>query len=101
LQVFSKGPVARACWCTLGVNLGSAPVPTSIMEVYVDAIIFESDDDRMSHNFSIDMQNEFEIYLLGELTLFLGLQICQLDKDIFISETNYIGKMLKKFGMED
>jgi hypothetical protein len=55
----------------------------------------------MSHKFSRDMQNEFEMYFLGELNFFLGLQICQHDKGIFISQTKYIREMLKKFGMED
>jgi hypothetical protein len=72
-----------------------------IIEVYVDDIIFGSDDDRMSQKFSRDMQNEFEMSFLGELNLFLGLQICQCDKGIFISQTKYIREMLKKFGMED
>jgi hypothetical protein len=49
-----------------------------IIEVYVDDIIFGSDDDRMSKKFSQDMQNEFEMSLLGELTFFLGLHISQL-----------------------
>jgi hypothetical protein len=44
-----------------------------IIEVYVDDIIFGSDDDRMSQNVSKDMQNEFEISLLGELTFFPSL----------------------------
>jgi hypothetical protein len=39
----------------------------------VDDIIFGSDDDRFSKNFSKDMQSEFEMSLLGELNLFLGL----------------------------
>jgi hypothetical protein len=47
-----------------------------IIEVYVDDIIFGNDDDRMSHNFSKDMQNEFEMSFLNELTFFFGLQIC-------------------------
>ena len=42
-----------------------------IIEVYVDDIIFGSDDDRMSQKFSKDMKNE--MYLLEELNLFLGL----------------------------
>ena len=46
-----------------------------IIEVYVHDIIFGSDDDRMSHKFAKDMQSEFEMSLLGELTFFLGLQI--------------------------
>ena len=55
-----------------------------IIKVYVDDIIFESDDDRMSQKFAKDMKNEFEMSLLGELTFFLGLQISQLEKCIFI-----------------
>ena len=61
-----------------------------IIEVYVDDIIFGSNDDRMSHKFSKDMHNEFKMSLLGELSLFLGLHICQLDIGIFISYTKYI-----------
>jgi hypothetical protein len=36
-------------------------------------IIFGSDDDRMSQKYAKDMQNEFKISLLGELSFFLGL----------------------------
>ena len=48
-----------------------------LVEFYVDDIIFGSDDDRLSQTFAKDMQNEFEMSLLGELSFFLGLQICQ------------------------
>jgi hypothetical protein len=44
-----------------------------LIEVYVDDIIFGSDDDRLSQIFAKDMQNEFEMLLLGELSFFLGL----------------------------
>jgi hypothetical protein len=47
------------------------------------------------------MHNEFEISLLGELSFFLGLQICQRNQGIFIFETKYIKEMIKRFGMED
>jgi hypothetical protein len=46
------------------------------------------------------MHTEFEISLLGELSFFLGLQICQRNQGIFISQTKYIKEMLKRFGME-
>jgi hypothetical protein len=46
-----------------------------IIEVYVDDIIFGSDYDRLSQNFSKDMHNEFEISLLGELNFFFGIHI--------------------------
>jgi len=71
-----------------------------IIEIYVDEVIFGSDDDRMSKKFSQDMQNDFEMSLLGELTLFFGLHISQEDEGIFISQTKYIKEMLKKFRME-
>ena len=44
-----------------------------IIEVYVDDIIFGSDDDRLSQQFAKEMQSEFEMSLLGELNFFLGL----------------------------
>jgi hypothetical protein len=47
------------------------------------------------------MQNEFEISLLGELSFFLGLHICQRNQGIFVSQTKYIREMIKRFEMED
>jgi hypothetical protein len=72
-----------------------------IIEVYVDDIIFGSDDDKLSQQFAKDMQKEFEMSLLGELKFFLGLQISQQNNGIFISQSKYIKEILKKFGMED
>ena len=72
-----------------------------ITEFYVDDIIFGSDDDRLSQQFAKDMQSELEMSLLGEINFFLGLQISQLNDGIFISQSEYIKEMLKKFGMED
>jgi hypothetical protein len=42
-----------------------------LIEVYVDDIIFGSGDDRLSHKFAKEMQNKFEMSLLGELSFFL------------------------------
>jgi hypothetical protein len=56
---------------------------------------------KLSQKFAKDMKNEFEMSLLGELSFFLGLQICQSNQVIFISQTKYIREMLKRFGMED
>jgi hypothetical protein len=72
-----------------------------IVEVYVDDIIFGSDDEKMSKEFSRRMQQEFEMSLLGELNLFLGLQIVQSKRGIFIHRSKYVKYMLKKFQLED
>jgi hypothetical protein len=47
------------------------------------------------------MSKEFEMSMIGELSFFLGLQIKQLKDGIFISQSKYLKKMLKKFGLEN
>ena len=45
-----------------------------IIIVYVDDIIFGSNEESMSQRFASIMQQEFEMYLLGEVTYFLGYE---------------------------
>ena len=72
-----------------------------IVLVYVDDIVFGSNDDALSQGFSILIQSEFEMSMLGELSYFLGLQISQLKNGKFLSQTKYAKEMLKRFHMED
>eukprot|EP00253_Pinus_taeda_P025454 PITA_25454 len=72
-----------------------------ILVVYVDDIIFGSSEEAMSQSFSLVMQKEFEMSFLRELAYFLGLQIQQNEGRIFLSQTNYLKQILKKYGMED
>ena len=49
------------------------------------------------------MQAEFKMSMIGELTQlthFLGLQICQQDSSIFLSQSKYAKNLVKKFGLE-
>ena len=71
-----------------------------IVVVYVDDIIFGSNLQILSVKFGSKMKKEFEMLMLGELTFFLGLQVCQSEKGIFISRNKYIKDMLKNFKME-
>ena len=59
-----------------------------IVVVYVDGIIFGSNEESMSQRFVSIMQQEFEMSLLGELTFFLGLQVQQATDGIFLSQAN-------------
>ena len=68
-----------------------------ILVVYVDDIIFGSNEEDMSQNFSLVMQKEFEMSMLGELTYFLGLQVQQKKDGIFLSQTKYLKQILKKY----
>jgi hypothetical protein len=91
---FRKGSAERNLY--IKVSEGSI----LLIEVYVDDIIFGSDDDRLSQKFAKYMQNEFEMSLLGELSFFLGLQIHHRNQGIFISQTKYIIEVIKRFVME-
>ena len=54
-----------------------------IIVVYVDDIIFGSNEESMSQKISSVMQQEFEMSLLGELTFFFALQVQQATNGIF------------------
>ena len=69
--------------------------------VYVDDLIFASNNDEMSHEFSQNMSKEFEMSMIGELSHFLGLQISQTKARLCIYQSKYLKDMLKKYGMED
>ena len=64
-------------------------------------LIFGSNIWILSVKFASKIKKEFEMSMLGELTFFLGLQVYQTEKGIFISQTKYIKDMLKIFKMED
>ena len=63
--------------------------------VYVD-----SNDDKMSHEFSLNMSKRFEMSMIGQLSYFLGLQISQTSAGMFLSQAKYLKDMLKRYGME-
>ncbi|GJY63718.1 retrovirus-related pol polyprotein from transposon TNT 1-94 [Tanacetum coccineum] len=72
-----------------------------IVQIYVDDIIFGSTCQDMCDEFAKIMHDEFEMSMMGELNFFLGLQIKQMEDDIFFNQSKYIKEMLKKFGLEE
>jgi len=66
----------------------------------IDDIIFGATDKSLWKEFVQFMQDEFEMSMMGELNLFLQLQIKQTKYDIFINQSKYIKDLLKRFGME-
>ena len=72
-----------------------------IAQIYVDDIVFGGMSNQMVQHFVQQMQSEFEMSLVGELTYFLGLQIKQMEDTIFISQSKYAKNIIKKFGMEN
>ena len=69
-----------------------------IVQIYVD-IIFGSTNISLCQEFSKCMCREFEMSMVSELNLFLGLQIKHLKDEIFISQSKYIKDLLKRFNL--
>ena len=76
-QGFSKGSVDSNLYIKIDND------KLLILVVYVDDIIFSSNEEAMSQNFALVIQKEFEMSLLGELTYFLGLQVQKIKYGIF------------------
>ena len=72
-----------------------------VVQIYVDDIIFGATSDKLIEIFSEEMTNQFEMSMIGELSYFLGLQIKQMDKGIFLNQEKYVDEMLKKFNFND
>ncbi|GKC57930.1 retrovirus-related pol polyprotein from transposon TNT 1-94 [Tanacetum coccineum] len=71
-----------------------------VVQVYVDDIIFGSTNPRYTQLFADLMKSRFEMSMMGEMTFFLGLQVNQSPRGIFINQSNYVLEILKKYGME-
>ncbi|KAJ9557467.1 hypothetical protein OSB04_012081 [Centaurea solstitialis] len=67
--------------------------------IYVDDIIFGSTNPKLCEKFELLMKTEYKMSMMGELTYFLGLQIKQSEKGIFINQGKYVLDILKKFDL--
>ena len=72
-----------------------------LVQICVDNIIFGATDEPFCHDFPMLMQEEFKMSMMGELKLFLGLQIKQTNNGIYIHQTKYVKELLKKFKLEN
>ena len=72
-----------------------------VVQIYVDDIIFGSNDQALCDEFAELMQKEFEMSLMGELTYFLGLQIKQTPTGLFVSQEKYTRELLVKYNFKD
>ncbi|GKE80465.1 retrovirus-related pol polyprotein from transposon TNT 1-94 [Tanacetum coccineum] len=71
-----------------------------LVQIYIDDIIFGSTNLKFSKRFKKLMHSRFKMSLMGEMKFFLGLQIHQSPRGIFINQAKYALKILKKHGMK-
>ncbi|GJY14183.1 retrovirus-related pol polyprotein from transposon TNT 1-94 [Tanacetum coccineum] len=70
-----------------------------LVQIYVDDIIFGSTNPKLSKKFEKLMHNKFEMSMMGEIKFFLGIQIHQSLRGIFINQAKYAQEILKKHGL--
>nr|GEZ48346.1 retrovirus-related Pol polyprotein from transposon TNT 1-94 [Tanacetum cinerariifolium]GFA21365.1 retrovirus-related Pol polyprotein from transposon TNT 1-94 [Tanacetum cinerariifolium] len=70
-----------------------------LVQIYVDDIIFGSTNPNLSKRFEKLMHSKFEMSMMGELKFFLGIQIHQSPRGIFINQAKYAQEILIKHGM--
>jgi hypothetical protein len=72
-----------------------------IVQVYVDDIVFGGSSNSLVGRFAEDMSREFEMSTMGELQIFLKIQIKQLKEGTFMHQAKYTKDFVRKFKMED
>ncbi|GJS63192.1 retrovirus-related pol polyprotein from transposon TNT 1-94 [Tanacetum coccineum] len=91
---FSKGSVDTTLFiCKEGKEL-------LLVQVYVDDIIFAASTPELYDLFAKIMCSKFKMSIMGKISFFLGLQIFQNPKAIFINQTKYALESLKKYGFD-
>ena len=73
---------------------------TILVQVYVDDIIFGSNNGELCETFVEIMKSGFEMSMMGELNYFLDLQVKQLKDGIFLNQAKYCKDLLRKFEMD-
>nr|GEW79352.1 retrovirus-related Pol polyprotein from transposon TNT 1-94 [Tanacetum cinerariifolium] len=71
-----------------------------LVQIYVDDIIFGSTNPKYTQRFEKLMHSRFEMSLMREMKFFLGLQIHQSLRGIFINQAKYTLEILHKHDMD-
>ncbi|GJR24735.1 retrovirus-related pol polyprotein from transposon TNT 1-94 [Tanacetum coccineum] len=71
-----------------------------LVQINVDNIIFASINTKLCDTFENIMSSKFKMWMIEKLSFFLGLQISQNLRGIFINQSTYALQIIKKYGME-
>nr|GEU87533.1 retrovirus-related Pol polyprotein from transposon TNT 1-94 [Tanacetum cinerariifolium] len=118
LKTYCCWLVAKGCQQEEGINFEESFAPVSrieairifianatskhilLVKIYVNDIIFASTDPKACDIFSNEMSSKFQMSMTGQMSFFLGLQVSQNPKAIFINQSKFALEILKKFGMD-
>nr|GEW31726.1 retrovirus-related Pol polyprotein from transposon TNT 1-94 [Tanacetum cinerariifolium] len=93
-QDFSKGLVDLTLFIRRNGN------DLLLVQIYVNDIIFVASTPELCDLFANITCSKFKMPMMGKISFFLGLQISQSPKGIFINQSKYALESLKKYGFE-
>nr|GFB18178.1 uncharacterized mitochondrial protein AtMg00810-like [Tanacetum cinerariifolium] len=93
-QNFSKGLVDPTLFIRRNGN------DLLLVQIYVDDIIFAAYTSELCDLFANLMCSKFKMSVMGKISFFLGLQISQSPRGIFINQSKYALESLKNYGFE-
>nr|GFC36053.1 retrovirus-related Pol polyprotein from transposon TNT 1-94 [Tanacetum cinerariifolium] len=93
-QDFSKGSVDPTLFIRKNGN------DLLLVQIYVDDIIFAASTLELCDLFANLMCSKFKMSMMEKISFFLGLQISQNPRGIFINQSKYALESLKKYGFE-
>ncbi|GJY75492.1 retrovirus-related pol polyprotein from transposon TNT 1-94 [Tanacetum coccineum] len=93
-QDFSKGSVDP----TLFIRRDGKEL--LLVQIYVDDIIFAASTPELCDQFAKIICSKFKMSMMGKISFFLGLQIFQNPRGIFINQSKYALESLKKYGFD-
>ncbi|GJY69311.1 retrovirus-related pol polyprotein from transposon TNT 1-94 [Tanacetum coccineum] len=92
-QHFSKGAVDPTLFTRKAGN------DLLLVQIYVDDIIFASTNTALCNEFANLMTTKFKMSMMGQMSFFLGLQISQSPRGIFLNQSKYASEIIKKYGL--
>ncbi|GJY95749.1 retrovirus-related pol polyprotein from transposon TNT 1-94 [Tanacetum coccineum] len=90
-QHFSKGAVDLTLFTQKARN------DLLLVQIYVDDIIFASTNTALCNKFANLMTTKFKMSMMGKMPLFLGLQISQSPRGIFLNQSKYTYEIIRKY----
>jgi hypothetical protein len=72
-----------------------------VIALYVDDMLFFSDDDAECTNVKEQLMTDFKMKDLGEAKYALGIRISQSNQEITLDQEEYIDELLRRFNMKD
>ena len=73
----------------------------TIMIIWVDDILSFSNLDARNDQIKADLKSKFEVNMIGNPSMILGIKLIQKLNQITLSQTHFINLLLNKFGLEE